>query len=327
MHPSFIRGFVKQCYDQGLSEDQAEAALRAFSLREQLEDPDFRAGFDKQAVGWQDLLTQGKELASRGVTAFQGLGRPAQGALVGGTAGLLFGGKRRLRNALIGGAFGGGAGYLMDKYNQPSSAGVANTPDMGASMSAAGIPTLDQTEGAAALRRQLAGGGNPFDPKSVSSGDAFNKTLPPLATGLSKTPTAPGAKLTPAGPTAGALHQFAMHADTDPELATSAFDKERALTRDDSGNVGAALVGAGQGLKNIAAAPGQVAKAVGKPLVKSIKATGGLIRAGHEKELERVRAQIRKNVAEYKLTGDDALLNENNRLILDARRRAADLAR
>lgn len=105
MHPSFIRGFVKQCYASGLSEDQAEAALKAWGLREQLEDPDFRAGFDKKASA-MDRLTQG----------WNSLGRTGQGAVVGGgagaLAGLIGGGKNKLRNMLMGGGAGAGLGAL-----------------------------------------------------------------------------------------------------------------------------------------------------------------------------------------------------------------------
>lgn len=116
MHPSFIRGFVKQCYDRGLSEDQAEAALRAWSLREQLEDPDFRAGFDKQAGALQSILAKGKDLANKGLTAFNSLPSAGRGAIVGGltgaAGGALFGGKHRMRNALIAALGGAGLGAL-----------------------------------------------------------------------------------------------------------------------------------------------------------------------------------------------------------------------
>jgi hypothetical protein len=125
MHPSFIRGFVKQCFDQGLSEDQCEAALKAWGLREALEDPDFRQGFDKQALTLQNILAKGKSLASNAATGFQGLGRPAQGAILGGAAGLaggaILGGKHRFRNSLLAALTGAGLGGLAGNYlGQPA---------------------------------------------------------------------------------------------------------------------------------------------------------------------------------------------------------------
>ena len=107
---------MKQCYVSGLTEDQAEAALSAWALREQLEDPDFRTGFDKQALTLQNILSKGKALASQGLSTFNSLPSAGRGAIAGGLAGgatgMLFGGKHRIRNALIAALGGAGLGAL-----------------------------------------------------------------------------------------------------------------------------------------------------------------------------------------------------------------------
>jgi hypothetical protein len=147
MHPSFVRGFVKQCYQSGLTEDQAEAALQAWGLREQLEDPDFRAGFNKEANTLQRLTE-----------AWNGLGRTGQGAVVGagmgGLGGLLFGGKNRFRNSLLAALAGGGAGGLAGRYLGTSAASptaTATDPSSDLTMRvikppAGGFKTTDKNE-------------------------------------------------------------------------------------------------------------------------------------------------------------------------------------
>ena len=319
MHPSFVRGFVKSCYDNGLSEEQAEAALRAWRLREALEDPDFRTGFDKTANTLQELLAKGKDLAGKAVTGFQGLDRTTQGAIAGGAAGVLggglFGGRHRFRNALMFGGLGAlGGGYLGNRFGGYLGNRSDNTPDLADTMRGAGIPTFDP-EAAEKMKNQIAGGGSPFDPNSASGvldPLAFNKSIEPPESALPRTPTPTGPLLTPKGPTAGALHQFA-DATTDPRMALEAMAKERALTTDDSGNAGAAFAGAGEGLKNIAAAPGKAlaagaagaqavgsavasgAKAVAKPLVDDIHLARQNALASQQREVQKALDAYRQS--------------------------------
>jgi hypothetical protein len=102
---SFIRGFVEKCASKGWKPDQISDALGVLQLNEMFQDPAFRSGFDKQAAGFMDSLKN----MTPGQTA-------ALGAGVGGLGGLVFGGKNRLRNALIGALGGGAVGYGVGKY-------------------------------------------------------------------------------------------------------------------------------------------------------------------------------------------------------------------
>jgi hypothetical protein len=105
---AFIEGFVKQCAARGWTEDQTSRALALVQLNEQLQDPDYAAGFAKQALDLKQILG----VAGRWATdTSKPMNQAIVGAGLGGLGGLLFGGKKRIRNALLGAGGGALAGY------------------------------------------------------------------------------------------------------------------------------------------------------------------------------------------------------------------------
>lgn len=139
---AFIEGFVKQCAARGWTEDQTSRALALVQLNEQFQDPDFATGFAKQAETLKSLLgAAGRWATDTGKPMNQAI----LGAGIGGLGGLLFGGKNRIRNTLLGAAGGGLAGYGIGRgvgaltRNAPpgisrgeafGEAGTKNLPDM-----------------------------------------------------------------------------------------------------------------------------------------------------------------------------------------------------
>lgn len=105
---AFIEGFVKQCAARGWTADQTSRALALVQLDEQLRDPDFSAGFAKQAASLKEILGAAGRWAT---DTSKPTNQAIVGAGIGGLGGLLFGGKNRIRNALIGAGVGGLAGY------------------------------------------------------------------------------------------------------------------------------------------------------------------------------------------------------------------------
>jgi hypothetical protein len=276
MHPSFIRGFVKQCYNSGLSESQAEAALNAWALREQLEDPDFRTGFDKRA-STLDKLMQG----------WDSMGRTGQGAVVGGgagaLAGLLGGGKHKLRNALLGGGagavLGGTAGHYLG--NRPAGAEVNDRAfhgDLLKKPTGVEMPNPRKEKDLADLKAQLDTGANSFKgeagaaPFTGSAGKRDTALIQPVTTTDKQ-------NLTPAPVRPGALRAFGGDPGNQKDLALAAMRKlqqqmgsttnQGTLARA-GGAIGNAAEGAVEGVGGLVNAGGRALKAP----VNAAKAVG-----------------------------------------------------
>lgn len=109
---AFIQGFVEKCASRGWSPEQTSQALAVLQLNEMLADADFAQGFHKAAAGgFMDRLGQVASGAGQWFANQSPVAQAAIGAGVGGLGGLVFGGKNRLRNSLIGALAGGGIGY------------------------------------------------------------------------------------------------------------------------------------------------------------------------------------------------------------------------
>ena len=111
---AFIRGFVEKCASRGWQPQQISEALAVLQMNEMAQDPDFAAGFNKQANGLTDALGSAGTWLNNQTPASKAM----IGAGVGGLGGLAFGGKHKLRNALLGATLGGGAGYGLGKMHE-----------------------------------------------------------------------------------------------------------------------------------------------------------------------------------------------------------------
>jgi hypothetical protein len=85
LNPSYIEGFVKQCFDQGLSEDQASKLLQTEMFKKQAENEHFKEGMA------EGLKKYGSEFMSTIPEDWQGA---VPGAVGGGLMGALFKGRR-----------------------------------------------------------------------------------------------------------------------------------------------------------------------------------------------------------------------------------------
>ena len=298
MHPSFIRGFVKQCYDNGLSEEQAEAALKAWGLREQLEDPDFRAGFDKEASTLQRLM-QG----------WDSLGRTGQGAVVGGgagaLAGLIGGGKNKLRNMLFGGGAGAGLGALGGHYLGSRAGGAeVNNPAMHGDFLAKSTGAPEKAKALKELKGELDTGANSF--KGDVSGTApFVGSVGKTDTTL-KQPvvTTSKQKLTAEPLRSGALRAFGTEYGNQKDIALAALRKLKEQTGSSVGQgmfstagdvIGAGASGAAEGLSDVALAPVNAAKAVGSEAKRVGTALSeGVDRAWKQQKEDRAARELAK---------------------------------
>lgn len=110
LHPSFIRGFTEKCASAGLGPDEIAQHIERLQTIEQLSDPDVHDGFMRKAsaAGLMDWLSKLDPKVKASLI----------GAGVGGAGGLIFGGKNRIRNGLLGAAGGAAAGYGVGAYRQ-----------------------------------------------------------------------------------------------------------------------------------------------------------------------------------------------------------------
>lgn len=279
-HPAFVTGFVKQCFNMGLTEDSTVAAYQML---------------EKRATGL-GLLEKLKNLGGDAVTAWNGANPETKGALigagVGGAGGLVLGGKNRIRNALLGALAGGGLGYGAGHYLK-------------------GGPKPDQLEGAseqADLKQKLQAGGNPFKKEDAKENIAAN-----IITGkpqfTSPGSMAPGKPEMPALPTdtanigvkpklnIGAVRQMAADASNPLSLRETAMSHLNKSVGgiDDVSRIGAALSGAGEGIAGAAKLPVDAAIAAGRGIKETGKGIASAVESGvksldrtlREKELQK----------------------------------------
>ena len=104
-NPHYLSGFVRESVAAGLSLDTTMKLVKRAHDIHLVNDPSFVRGFQKEAAGLLDSLK----------TGWDGLSPEAKGGLagagIGGLGGFMFGGEHPFRNALLGAAGGGAAGY------------------------------------------------------------------------------------------------------------------------------------------------------------------------------------------------------------------------
>jgi len=153
---NFITGFVKQCFDAGLSEDETTLLYDAAVWREDLKDPDFNKGFKQASEDgglnpFSVMSPTAKGVGGAGAGAAIGTGIGGLIALSKGKLGL---GKRLLGFGASAGAAGGVTGGI-----------VGSTLGKGGKKPEEWVPDY-LVPGMSDVKSHTGGGGNVFDSMS-----------------------------------------------------------------------------------------------------------------------------------------------------------------